>query len=130
MSLLLRKRTVSARAALKLLDDSHAALHFNREILQTALNHVRQGIAVFDADLQLICSNRQFGDILALPPHLMQIGIPLKEILEYMTVITPSGFDDQDAQMERRLAAYTAEGEPYLERLPDRHMVVEVRSNR
>ncbi len=49
MSLLLRKRTVSAKAALKLLDDSHAALHFNREILQTALNHVRQGIAVFDA---------------------------------------------------------------------------------
>src|SRR6266404_5025348 len=34
MSLLLRKRTVSAKAALKLLDDSHAALHFNREILQ------------------------------------------------------------------------------------------------
>jgi len=42
MSLLLRKRTVSAKAALKLLDDAHAALHFNREILQTALNHVRQ----------------------------------------------------------------------------------------
>jgi len=35
---------------------------FQREILQTALNHVRQGIAVFDADLQLICSNRQFGE--------------------------------------------------------------------
>ena len=83
MSLLLRKRTVSAKAALKLLDDSHAALHFNREILQTALNHVRQGIAVFDADLQLICSNRQFGEILGLPPHLVQIGIPLQEILEY-----------------------------------------------
>ena len=29
-----------------------------------------------------------------------------------------------------RLAAYTAEGEPYLERLPDRHMVIEVRANR
>jgi len=130
MSLLLRKRAVSAKAALKLLDDSHAALHFNREILQTALNHVRQGIAVFDADLQLICSNRQFGDILGLPPHLMQIGIPLKEILEFMMAITPAGFgDDRDALMEKRLAAYTTEGEPYLERLPDRHMVVEVRAN-
>ena len=84
MSLLLRKRTVSAKAALKLLDDSHAALHFNREMLQTALNHVRQGIAVFDADLQLICSNRQFGEILGLPPDLVQIGIPLREILEFM----------------------------------------------
>ncbi|MGC2177049.1 MAG: PAS domain-containing hybrid sensor histidine kinase/response regulator [Bradyrhizobium sp.] len=130
MSLLLRKRTVSARAALKLLDDSHAALHFNREILQTALNHVRQGIAVFDADLQLICSNRQFGDILGLAPHLVQIGIPLREILEYMTAITPSETGDRDLLVESRLNAYTAEGEPYLERLPDRHTVIEVRSNR
>ncbi|MBV9562966.1 MAG: PAS-domain containing protein [Bradyrhizobium sp.] len=130
MSLLLRKRTVSAKAALKLLDDSHAALHFSREILQTALNHVRQGIAVFDADLHLMCSNRQFGEILGLPLHLVQIGIPLHEILEVMGEIGPPGSEDQQALIERRLAAYTAEGEPYLERLPDRHMVVEVRSNR
>jgi Na+/proline symporter/signal transduction histidine kinase len=130
MSLLLRKRTVSAKAALKLLDDSHAALHFNREILQTALNHVRQGIAVFDADLQLICSNAQFGEILALPPHLVQLGIPLQEILEFMGAINPSGLGEADMQLQRRLDAYTTEGEPYLERLPDRHMVIEVRSNR
>jgi Na+/proline symporter/signal transduction histidine kinase/CheY-like chemotaxis protein len=130
MSLLLRKRTVSARAALKLLDDSHAALHFNREILQTALNHVRQGIAVFDADLQLICSNRQFAEVLALPPHLVQLGVLLPEILEFMGAVNPPSTGDSDAILERRLAAYTAEGEPYLERLPDRHMVIEVRSNR
>jgi Na+/proline symporter/signal transduction histidine kinase len=129
MSLLLRKRTVSAKAALKLLDDAHAAAHFNREILQTALNHVRQGIAVFDTDLQLICSNRTFGEILALPPHLMQLGIPLREILEFMSAINPPGSGDSDALLEKRLTAYTTEGEPYLERLPDRHMVIEVRSN-
>jgi signal transduction histidine kinase/CheY-like chemotaxis protein len=130
MSLLLRKRTVSAKAALKLLDDSHAALHFNREILQTALNHVRQGIAVFDADLQLICSNRQFGEILGLPPHLVQIGIPLREILEFMGAVDSPEVGDSDALLEKRLTAYTTEGEPYLERLPDRHMVIEVRANR
>jgi hypothetical protein len=49
LSLLLRKRTVSTTAALKLLDDANAAIHYNREILQTALDHVRQGIAVFTA---------------------------------------------------------------------------------
>ena len=130
MSLLLRKRAVSAKAALKLLDDSHAAAHFNREILQTALNHVRQGIAVFDADLQLICSNRHFGEILALPPHLVQLGIPLTEILEYMGAVFPPETGDADALLEQRLAAYTREGEPYLERFPDRHMVIEVRTNR
>ena len=50
LSLLLRKRTVSTKAALKLLDDANAAIHYNREILQTALDHVGQGIAVFDKD--------------------------------------------------------------------------------
>src|SRR5271154_5691527 len=129
MSLLLRKRAVSAKAALKLLDDAHAALHFNREILQTALNHVRQGIAVFDADLQLICSNRQFGELFGLSPHLLQIGIPLREILEFMGAVSSSAFDEREALIEKRLIAYTTEGEPYLERLTDRHMVVEVRCN-
>ncbi|QQO24814.1 hybrid sensor histidine kinase/response regulator [Bradyrhizobium diazoefficiens] len=130
MSLLLRKRTVSAKAALKLLDDSHAALHFNREILQAALNHVRQGIAVFDADLQLICSNRQFGDLLNVPPHFIQFGTPLREILEFMDVSNPADPVGREAVLERRLAAYTTDSEPYLERLLERHMVIEVLTNR
>jgi len=130
MSLLLRRRTVSAKAALKLLDDSHAALHFNREILQTALNHVRQGIAVFDADLQLICSNRQFSELLALPPHLVQLGIPLPEILEFMAAVSPPAAGGSDSLLEQRLRAYTTEGEPYLERFTDRHLVIETRANR
>ncbi len=130
ISLLLRKRTVSAKAALKLLDDSHAALHFNREMFQTALNHVRQGIAVFDTDLQLICSNRQFGEILALPTHLVQIGVPLREILAFMGATGSPGSGDSEALMDLRLNAYTTEGEPYLEHISDRHLVIEVRTNR
>ena len=84
LSLLLRKRTVSTKAALKLLDDANAAIQYNREILQTALDHVRQGIAVFDKDLQLICWNRQFGEILDLPPIAgPRPGIGLADILRF-----------------------------------------------
>ncbi len=130
LSLLLRKRAVSAKAALKLLDDAHAALHFNREMLQTALNHVRQGIAVFNPELQLITSNRQFGEILDLPAQYTQIGIPLIEILEFIGSKGSANEGTDRATLDRRIAAYTAEGEPYLERLADRNMVVEVRANR
>jgi len=130
LSLLLRKRTLSAKAALKLLDDSHAALHFNREILQTALNHVRQGIAVFDSDLQLICSNRQFGELLGLPSHIVQIGIPLREILDFLGATNALSAPDHQTFTETRLATWTKEGVPYLERLPNRQMVIEVRANR
>ena len=131
MSLLLRKRTVSAKAALKLLDDSHAALHFNREILQTALNHVRQGIAVFDADLQLICSNRQFGEILgAAAATDPDRRFPCRKCWNSWQPSTLPASATPTALLEKRLAAYTSDGAPYLERLPDRHMVIEVRSNR
>ena len=129
MSLLLRKRAVSAKAALKLLDDAHAALHFNREILQTALDHVRQGIAVFNRELQLICSNRQFGEMLSLPTHVAQIGIPLAEILEFIGDNPRNSAETREQLLQRRLDAYTTEGEPFLERLLDQNRVVEVRTN-
>jgi signal transduction histidine kinase/CheY-like chemotaxis protein len=129
MSLFLRKRAVSAKAALKLLDDAHAALHFNREILQTALDHVRQGIAVFNRELQLICSNRQFGEMLDLPAHVAQIGIPLAEILEFIGDNPRNSTETREQHLRRRLNAYTTEGEPFLERLPGQNRVVEVRTN-
>src|ERR1700731_1057721 len=90
LSRLLPKRTVSTKAALKLLDDANAAIHYNREILQTALDHVRQGIAVFDKELHLVCWNRQFGALLALPPQLTRFGTGLDHILRFHAERTTS----------------------------------------
>src|SRR5271154_4565607 len=84
LSLLLRKRTVSTKAALKLLDDANAAIHYNCEVLQTALDHVGQGIAVFDKELTLVCWNRQFGEIFDLPHELTRVGIALADILRHV----------------------------------------------
>src|SRR5580692_4461697 len=129
LSLLLRKRTVSTKDALKLLDDANAAFHYNREILQTALDHVRQGIAVFDKDLNLVCWIRQFGEIFDLPDGLTRVGIALHEILRY---VAQNGDEDEknfDAAIAERVAKYTSEVEPFLERFAERGLVIEVRSN-
>ena len=110
LSLLLRKRTVSTKAALKLLDDANAAIHYNREMLQTALEHVRQGIAVFDKDLQLVCSNRQFGEILDLPQDMIGIGARLEGILRLHAgrgVLGPGAIDDL---VRERLTRYLVGG--------------------
>src|SRR5450830_357079 len=128
LSLLLRKRTVSTKAALKLLDDANAAIQYNREILQTALDHVRQGIAVFDKDLQLICWNRQFGEILDLPPSLIRVGSGLADILRFNNRrghVDPERIEDfVQAQVER----YVSGNEPFLERFAE-DVVIEVRAN-
>jgi Na+/proline symporter/signal transduction histidine kinase len=130
LSLLLRKRTVSTKAALKLLDDANAAIHYNREILQTALDHVRQGIAVFDKDLNLLCWNRQFGDIFDLPHALTRVGIALDEIVRHVLRHGEPGSAETDAVVAERIARYTSGEEPFLERFTERGLVIEVRANR
>ncbi len=129
LSLLLRKRSVSTKAALKLLDDANAAIQYNREILQTALDHVRQGIAVFDRDLQLICWNRQFGEILDLPPNLIRVGVALADILRFNSQrgdVAPERIEDiVRAQIER----YVSGKELFMERFAEAGMVIEVRAN-
>ena len=130
LSLLLRKRTVSTKAALKLLDDANAAIHYNREILQTALDHVRQGIAVFDKELALVCWNRQFGEIFNLPHGLTRIGIALDEILRHIAKNGARDARDLDEQVAERIARYTSEAEPFLERFAERGLVIEVRADR
>jgi Na+/proline symporter/signal transduction histidine kinase/CheY-like chemotaxis protein len=130
LSLLLRKRTVSTKAALRLLDDASAAIHYNREILQNALDHVRQGIAVFDKDLHLACWNRQFGDILDLPPDLTRVGVRLDEIIRSNAQRGALGPGPVETLVVERIVSYTQSNEPVLERFAERGLVVEVRSNR
>ena len=130
LSLLLRQRTVSTKAALKLLDDANAAIHYNREILQTALGHVRQGIAVFDKDTHLICWNRQFGELLQLPNEMVRIGIDLAEILRVNADRGAFGPGNPETLVRERLPRYAADSQPFLERFPDRGLVIEVRVNR
>ncbi|MGZ8371914.1 MAG: sensor histidine kinase, partial [Rhodoplanes sp.] len=129
ISLLLRKRMTSTKEALKLLDDANAVIHYNREILQTALDHVRQGIAVFNEDMTLLCWNRQFGEILDLPDEIMRVGVTLDDILRLKAENGALGPGDVETVVRERAARYAASA-PFLERFPDRGLVIEVRANR
>jgi len=129
LSLLLRKRTMSTQAALKLLDDANTAIQYNREIMQSALDHVRQGIAVFDKDLRLVCWNRYFGEILNLPSELVRIGVGLDRLLQFEAEQGALGPGHADDLVRDRITRYVAGAEPILERFLDRGLVVEVRTN-
>ncbi|MBB3773069.1 Na+/proline symporter/CheY-like chemotaxis protein [Angulomicrobium tetraedrale] len=129
LSLMLRKRTVSTKAALKLLDDASAAIQYNREILQTALDHVRQGIAVFDRDLRLICWNRQFGDMLDLPPEIVRIGVGIDQIIRFNAGNGVFGPGPVEEIVREKLGRYARRNVTFQERLSPRGVVMEVRVN-
>ena len=128
MSLTIRRRNVGMKSALKLLDDASEAIQYNRDLLQSALDQVGQGIAVFDRNMRLICWNREFREILALPPVLRQVGIPLDKIVRYMAGSGSDGQPAPEAVVSDRLRKYVVTMETFQERLSERR-VIEVRTN-
>ncbi len=129
MSLTLRRRNVGMKSAMKLLDDASEAIQYNRDLLQSALDQVRQGIAVFDRDMRLICWNREFREILALPSALRQVGVPLDQIVRHMA--THDGEDSAVTEelVSDRLRKYVVTMETFQERLDGGKRVLEIRTN-
>ncbi|MCB1475439.1 MAG: hybrid sensor histidine kinase/response regulator [Rhodobiaceae bacterium] len=84
LSLLLQRHVVGDVEAMRLLDDASTALQYNRDIMQSALDNVRHGIAVYDENLSLIMWNRQLRAILDLPADMGRIGITLADMIRYM----------------------------------------------
>ncbi len=127
LSLMLKRHDPSTKGAVKLLDDASAAIQYNRDLLQTALDQVRQGLAVFDRDLRLICWNRQFRDLLGLPSEYGQVGTTLDMIIRFNAARGEVGDGPIEAIVADRLEKLVVIQETYQERLASSGTVLEVR---
>jgi Na+/proline symporter/signal transduction histidine kinase len=128
MSLMLRRLNVGRESALRLLDEASEAVQYNRDLLQLALDHVRQGIAVFDKNMHLICWNRQFREILQLPQQFGRVGAPLDEILRYMAQRVHQNPTAAEELVTDRIAKYQLTMESFHERSIEGR-VLQVRTN-
>ena len=130
LSLLLRPRTVSGQSALKLIDEASAAIQSSRDQLQHALDHARQGITVFDANLALTAWNREFADLFDLPPAMLRHGVGLDEIVRFNAGRGAYGPGDSEDFVADRVASLLYDDQPNRLRLFSTHRVIEVRSAR
>jgi Na+/proline symporter/signal transduction histidine kinase len=129
LSLLLRRGAVSNKAALKLLDDASAAIQHNRDVLQHALDHARQGITVFDRNLRLLAWNREFRDLFQLPSDMLRVGVGLEQIVRYNAERGLYGEGDADDFVAVRVESLVNDAEPIRLRL-EAAPVIEIRSAR
>jgi Na+/proline symporter/signal transduction histidine kinase len=130
LSLLLKRRTVSGESALKLIDEASAAIQSSRDQLQHALDHAKQGISVFDANLALTAWNREFVDLFDLPPAMLRHGVGLDEIVRFNAGRGVYGPGDSDDFVTERVARLLYDDQPNRLRLFSGHRVIEVRSAR
>jgi Na+/proline symporter/signal transduction histidine kinase/ActR/RegA family two-component response regulator len=130
LSVLLKRRNVSTKAALKLLDDASAAIQYSRDLLQTALDHAKQGISVFDQDLRLLCWNQEFRELLELPLDFLRVGIGLDEIIRFNATRGLYGPGDPEDFVAARLERIASQLDTFRTRLYPSGRVIESRSNR
>ncbi len=122
--LMLRRHDSSRASEVKLLDDASQALQYNRDVLQTALDQVEQGICVFDKEFRLTWWNQRFRKLLNLPASVGHVGVPLGRLADAVGESNPA-LDEGDFadDLVHRIATLH---DPWLVTLADRNRIVEV----
>jgi signal transduction histidine kinase/HAMP domain-containing protein len=60
-------------------------------LMETVFAHIDDGLSVFDRQGRLVAWNRQYGELLRLPPQLLRSGITLQEIQAHLPERVGSG---------------------------------------
>lgn len=123
-TLLIKKFDEREKTNFELLDEASRAVQFNRDVLQTALDQLEQGITVFDGNMRLASWNRQFRNLLNLPSEIGQAGTTLSEIAREIAAANDlAKADPEGSQLAYRLVTPSR---PWQLRLPEAALVLEI----
>ncbi|WP_292046380.1 PAS-domain containing protein, partial [Brevundimonas sp. UBA5718] len=64
----------------RMLDEASQAVQFNRDLLQTTLDNIDQGVIVVDEDLRVTAWNRRYVAMFDLPVGFVHVGLPIASI--------------------------------------------------
>ena len=88
----------------RMLDEASQAVQFNRDLLQTTLDNIDQGVIVVDEDLRVTAWNRRYVAMFDLPVGFVHVGLPIAVIYR-LNAERGESPDDIEAWVERRLEA-------------------------
>ena len=113
---------------LQLLDVAEEALQFNRDLLQSSLDQVLHGIAVFDKEQRLAWWNRQFRELLSLPAQLGQPGVHMYYVLSAIAERRGMKLDKSDAWAREEMKRLAVDRKPQLATLEIGTRIMEMRT--
>jgi len=74
-------RGLGPEGVLELLDKTSQAVQFNRELLESTLDNMAQGVAVVDRNLRLVGWNRSYIELMDYPADTVYLGQPVEELI-------------------------------------------------
>jgi len=98
--------------------------------LRRAVDHIPQGLAMFDQALRLVFSNGRYRELLSLPQHLVRAGTPLYDIALFLALRGDLGEGPAADLAQARLRALSEEPATISQRLVDDGQSLEFHSRR
>lgn len=96
-------REMQVEDVVRIVDEASEVLHFNRALLQGAIENITQGISVVDQSLRLVAWNHRYLELFNYPEGLISVGRPIADIIRYNAERGLCGPGEADAHVERRL---------------------------
>ncbi len=125
----LHHQGLGPEAVLDLLNRTSQAVQFNRELLESTLDNMSQGVAVVDKDLRLVGWNRRYIEMMDYPEGVVHLGQPVEDLIRFNASRGLIGEGDDEAETQKRLE-HLRSGVPYrLERSWTDGRVMEIQGN-
>ena len=79
----LRGAGIELAEIVTLFDEASQKLRFNRELLETMMDNMPQGVCVVNAEMRLVAWNQRYLDLFEYPPGFVFAGKPVEELIRY-----------------------------------------------
>ncbi|MBE0349376.1 PAS domain-containing hybrid sensor histidine kinase/response regulator [Pseudoalteromonas lipolytica] len=93
-------------------DEASQVLKFNRDLLQSTIENIQQGISVVDSELRLVAWNQGYKNMFAYPDDALYIGRPVADIIRFNAERGLFSGESMTSEVEKRLA-YLRQGSAY-----------------
>lgn len=90
------------------LEGSQTELREQKLRLDTAINHMVEGLCMFDADKRLVICNERYARLYRLPPDLLRAGTSHRDIIRHRVTSGILDGDGSDSAAERQVAKLDA----------------------
>ena len=129
MALVMERQKNRTSSTLKLLDEASELIHLNREVLQSAIDNINQGICVLDENLRLTSWNKAFLIILDIPSSIMEQSSSFEVILEYCARRGDFGQGEISNLVAERILNYVVLKKTVRETVEETGQIIEVTSS-
>ncbi|SKA13134.1 sensor histidine kinase [Vibrio cincinnatiensis] len=125
----LQGRKMQLEEVATIVDEASELYDFSRGLLQGAIEHIGQGIAVVDKQLRLVAWNQRYLELFDFPAGLIQVGRPIADIIRHNAQQGLCGPGDPEEHVRKRVY-YLEQGSRHTSsRMRSDGRVIEVQGN-